>query len=469
MRCVGCGENMRLVQAAADRTMMVPGYEHQTLECPGCREVERRLVFARPIAPLPDELLRVPSGTPASPTPKQHERMHAPKAWPRALERLRSRQSALKERAEVARASEAVRQFHQTWDALMPHCRDAPPAKLPTPAEKRGLSSPAKLSLGKDRDQHGAAPIGAFARMAAKLRSHQAAISARRAVKDHSFQGQPFDQLWENLGPSPRRSMRSDMPQPTPLAKSRCLVPIESNREAASSARLRAAATLQQWQDRDRAAIKKAIASRKIERSDHTTISTRITVKEHSHEGQAFDQLWEDLGPSSRRSTPSDKSTPRPTPLAKSRSLVPIESSPGAASSAWVRAVAMLQLGQDRVATNKVIAPREINRLNHATISTAIAVKESSLEDPPFDKLWENLGPNPRGSTPSDKPPTPRPIPLAKPKTQPGSGLERWLREVLMLQEKQERDRAAVNKAIAPHEIDNVDFTTGHKGETSAL
>src|ERR1700680_4456981 len=99
MRCIGCGEEMRLVQAVADHTMMVPGYEHQTLECPGCHEVERRLVFARPIGRLPGEPMRLPSGTPASTTaPKQHDRMDAPKTWSRALERLRSQQSALMER-----------------------------------------------------------------------------------------------------------------------------------------------------------------------------------------------------------------------------------------------------------------------------------------------------------------------------------------------------------------------------------
>lgn len=45
MRCILCGAEMRLVQAARDETMMVPGYEDQTLECPECNEIERRRVF----------------------------------------------------------------------------------------------------------------------------------------------------------------------------------------------------------------------------------------------------------------------------------------------------------------------------------------------------------------------------------------------------------------------------------------
>jgi len=45
MRCVSCGEEMRLVQVAEDKTKMVTGYEQHTFECSGCREVEQRLVF----------------------------------------------------------------------------------------------------------------------------------------------------------------------------------------------------------------------------------------------------------------------------------------------------------------------------------------------------------------------------------------------------------------------------------------
>jgi hypothetical protein len=39
---------MRLVTVVRDETMMVPGYEDQTLECTGCRQVERRRIFRPP-------------------------------------------------------------------------------------------------------------------------------------------------------------------------------------------------------------------------------------------------------------------------------------------------------------------------------------------------------------------------------------------------------------------------------------
>jgi len=49
MLCVACGQKMRLLQAIPDDDMLVPGYEHHILDCPGCGETERRLVF-RPVA-----------------------------------------------------------------------------------------------------------------------------------------------------------------------------------------------------------------------------------------------------------------------------------------------------------------------------------------------------------------------------------------------------------------------------------
>jgi hypothetical protein len=247
---------MRLVQAVADQTMMVPGYEHQTLECPGCHGVERRLVFARPIGPLTVEPMRLSLGAPApAAARKQSQRIDVSRTWARAVERLRSQQSALKERAEGARISETVRQLYQAWDAFTPRHRGAPPAKpakSAKPTDKPTQPSLPNLASGKDRAQNSAAPVSALARVVAKLRSHQVSISARRAEKEHSLEAQPFDQLWENLGASPRQptpSGKAPTPRPRPLAKSRSL-PIEARPKQASSAWARAVAMLQGRQDR---------------------------------------------------------------------------------------------------------------------------------------------------------------------------------------------------------------------------
>jgi hypothetical protein len=48
MRCMACGNNMRLVRVVLDHAMAVPGFKTQTLKCSGCGDSEQRLVFDRP-------------------------------------------------------------------------------------------------------------------------------------------------------------------------------------------------------------------------------------------------------------------------------------------------------------------------------------------------------------------------------------------------------------------------------------
>jgi hypothetical protein len=79
MRCLVCGAEMRVMQVVQDNTMMVPGYEHQTLQCVGCDEVERRFVFSR-------------ESEPAEPVPVRTARSSqpvVPKVWARAVAKLR--------------------------------------------------------------------------------------------------------------------------------------------------------------------------------------------------------------------------------------------------------------------------------------------------------------------------------------------------------------------------------------------
>ena|SRR5208337_4196920 len=69
MRCIACSQNMILLNVVHDRTMMVPGYEHQTLQCSACGESEKRLTFKsrrgssssqdnEPAAPSPGKQVR---------------------------------------------------------------------------------------------------------------------------------------------------------------------------------------------------------------------------------------------------------------------------------------------------------------------------------------------------------------------------------------------------------------------------
>jgi hypothetical protein len=262
---------MRLVQAVADHTMMVRGYEHHTLECPGCHEVERRLVFAKPIEPTPIEPAptnltsveptRASRGAqPAAPsstaTPKENARARAPSStWERALDRLRSQQSSLDERAAGAKSSETRRHLHQTWDGktwdgFKPRRHDVPSGKA-TPSLAQQPAQPVSTATpsGKDGSQHAATPTGALARVAAKLRSHQASMQARPSVKEHPLDGQPLERLWESNGASARApSGKPPASRPMPLPRSRSLVCIDTRPPQAPGTWASAVAMLQRRQ-----------------------------------------------------------------------------------------------------------------------------------------------------------------------------------------------------------------------------
>ncbi len=96
MRCMACGAEMLLMNVVQDDTMAVAGFEHHTLMCSACYDVERRLVFARPVGPSPAEAALGPAEqVPVHPAPPispasapASERVEAPGVWARALARL---------------------------------------------------------------------------------------------------------------------------------------------------------------------------------------------------------------------------------------------------------------------------------------------------------------------------------------------------------------------------------------------
>ena len=117
MRCLVCAAEMYVMQVEQDRTMPVPGFEHHTLECLECGDIERRLVFTRektqPISPS----LR-----------RKKERIVKPRTPMEAFERVRRRDAALAAQraadrtatAAVARIQEIAKEFAQKWDNFIP-------------------------------------------------------------------------------------------------------------------------------------------------------------------------------------------------------------------------------------------------------------------------------------------------------------------------------------------------------------
>jgi hypothetical protein len=100
IQCLACkaDNKMLLVDVVRDDTMKVPAFEHQVYMCSACRHVARRLVFSRakmPITHLP--VITTP------PDKLWKERVATPRAWGNAVEKLRSSQIDLKQRAAAAK------------------------------------------------------------------------------------------------------------------------------------------------------------------------------------------------------------------------------------------------------------------------------------------------------------------------------------------------------------------------------
>jgi hypothetical protein len=91
MLCIACGAEMRLMQAVPDTTMMVTGYEHHTLQCTGCNEIERRLVFTREKTPVANVPVPVHPVEPPHPPPIERGAAAA-SVWARTVAKLRGRQ-----------------------------------------------------------------------------------------------------------------------------------------------------------------------------------------------------------------------------------------------------------------------------------------------------------------------------------------------------------------------------------------
>jgi hypothetical protein len=109
MRCLVCAAEMYVTQVEQDHTMPVPGFEHHTLECLECGDIERRLVFTRE------------KTQPVSPRPR---RVAKPRTPMEAFERVRRRDAILAAdraaTAVVARIKETAEEFSRKWDYPRP-------------------------------------------------------------------------------------------------------------------------------------------------------------------------------------------------------------------------------------------------------------------------------------------------------------------------------------------------------------
>jgi hypothetical protein len=95
MQCLACraDNKMLLIDVVRDNdTTKVPVIEHQIYMCAACRHIARRVVFSR----VKKAITRLP----VIPTPSDNGHIAVPRAWTKAVEKVRSKQAALEQRQQ---------------------------------------------------------------------------------------------------------------------------------------------------------------------------------------------------------------------------------------------------------------------------------------------------------------------------------------------------------------------------------
>jgi len=126
MKCVACGAGMRLMQVQTD-TATVCGIERHIFRCSACPQSAQRLMFNRarmsginlPVAATPTE---------APAIKLQAARAAGPSGWTTAIEKLGSRQAALKERKAAERTSDRLSVVKTPLNGRPIALRDTPAA-----------------------------------------------------------------------------------------------------------------------------------------------------------------------------------------------------------------------------------------------------------------------------------------------------------------------------------------------------
>ena len=106
MKCVACGAGMRLMQVQTD-TATVCGIERHIFRCSACPQSAQRLMFNRArMSGINAPAVATPTEAPA--IKLQAARAAGLSGWMRAIEKLGSRQTALKERRAAERTSDRL-------------------------------------------------------------------------------------------------------------------------------------------------------------------------------------------------------------------------------------------------------------------------------------------------------------------------------------------------------------------------
>ena len=195
---------MILLNVVPDTSMMVSGYEHHTLQCSGCYEVEHRLVFSQRSGSQPDEAIAdgavhrnenrpaeaAAVGEATAPLPASST------AWGRVVEKVRAQQADLTQRAEIAKTHEEIDLSNPHRENLTPPRQNPVVTKTPR-ADRTGLQMCSGV-LGTDRDP-GRTEI--LAPVPSMHRSHASTMAESVMMLAKLEAAEDFDRVWENLLP----------------------------------------------------------------------------------------------------------------------------------------------------------------------------------------------------------------------------------------------------------------------------
>jgi hypothetical protein len=237
MRCMGCGAQMVLTATVPDQTMPVRGFEHQTFRCFDCGVTEQTRTFRAGSPPVAEVTgpatngVELENGTEALPAAAAARS----RTWTRAVEKLRSREAEIRQRAERAKRTDWNMAFNQAWEQLAP---------APAAAVQNGQNGHSTYVRPDDLAAMFARSVRGRLRKKAAMPTTRGRAAA--PIADPSPEAaREFNRFWDSLsGSTPLQLLAEptsvpNVPPPAllPLPKSVSLVPIEAPAIASAAAR----------------------------------------------------------------------------------------------------------------------------------------------------------------------------------------------------------------------------------------
>jgi hypothetical protein len=110
MRCISCSVQMLFVRIEPDEISGLENYAHHIFQCPECNALDQRFMCQSEVE------------VPATPSSSQSDANDSTpqSTWMQALERVRSKQTALDEEEHFKIAAARLRQFNRSWETFVP-------------------------------------------------------------------------------------------------------------------------------------------------------------------------------------------------------------------------------------------------------------------------------------------------------------------------------------------------------------